>query len=155
MTKSFKAVLRDKHVKAILVNVFAGINRCDWVAKGVVDAMNELEIKIPIVVRLAGTRVEEGRRIIDASGLTMISANSLAEAAQKVVAAAKNSRAVGHVAFRRGGSLRTPRRPRRARQEMRRRRPARQPKDHNPRKPLSTCSSVDQDRGRRSKQRAR
>ena len=103
VAKSFKAVLRDKHVKAILVNVFAGINRCDWVAKGVVDAMNELEIKIPIVVRLAGTKVEEGRRIIDASGLTMISANSLAEAAQKVVAAAKNSRAAGHVAFRRGG----------------------------------------------------
>ena len=74
VAKSFKAVLRDKHVKAILVNVFAGINRCDWVAKGVVDAINELEIKIPIVVRLAGTKVEEGRRIIDASGLTMISA---------------------------------------------------------------------------------
>ena len=75
MTKSFKAVLRDKHVKAILVNVFAGINRCDWVAKGVVDAVRELEIKIPIVVRLAGTKVEEGRRIIDDSGLTMISAD--------------------------------------------------------------------------------
>ena len=72
---------------------FAGINRCDWVAKGVVDAINELEIKIPIVVRLAGTKVEEGRRIIDASGLTMISADLLAEAAQKVVAAAKNSKA--------------------------------------------------------------
>ena len=93
VTKSFKLVLRDKHVKAILVNVFAGINRCDWVAKGVVDAINELEIKIPVVVRLAGTKVEEGRRIIDESGLTMISANSLAEAADKVVAAAKNSRA--------------------------------------------------------------
>ena len=93
VTKSFKLVLRDKHVKAILVNVFAGINRCDWVAKGVVDAINELEIKIPVVVRLAGTKVEEGRRIIDESGLTMISADSLAEAADKVVAAAKNSRA--------------------------------------------------------------
>ena len=103
VAKSFKAVLRDKHVKAILVNVFAGINRCDWVAKGVVDAINELEIKIPIVVRLAGTKIEEGRRIIDASGLTMISADLLAEAAQKVVAAAKNSRAAGHLAFRRGG----------------------------------------------------
>ncbi|TXI41163.1 MAG: ADP-forming succinate--CoA ligase subunit beta, partial [Mycobacterium sp.] len=61
VTKSFKAVLRDKNVKAILVNVFAGINRCDWVAKGVVDAVKELEIKMPIVVRLAGTNVEEGR----------------------------------------------------------------------------------------------
>jgi len=93
VTKSFKAVLRDKNVKAILVNVFAGINRCDWVAKGVVDAIKELEIKIPIVIRLAGTKVEEGRRIIDQSGLAMISADSLAEAADKVVVAAKNSKA--------------------------------------------------------------
>jgi malate-CoA ligase subunit beta len=88
VTKSFKAVLRDKNVKAILVNVFAGINRCDWVAKGVVDAIKELEIKIPVVVRLAGTNVEEGKRIIDTSGLSVIvSADTLAEAAQKVVAA--------------------------------------------------------------------
>jgi malate-CoA ligase subunit beta len=63
------------------------------VAKGVVDAIKELEIKIPIVVRLAGTNVEEGRRIIDQSGLTMISAETLAEGAQKAVAAAKASRA--------------------------------------------------------------
>jgi malate-CoA ligase subunit beta len=91
VTKSFKAVLRDKNVKAILVNVFAGINRCDWVAKGVVDAVKELEIKMPIVVRLAGTNVEEGRRIIDSSGLTVISAESLADAAAKAVAAAKSA----------------------------------------------------------------
>lgn len=91
VTKSFKAVLRDKNVKAILVNVFAGINRCDWVAKGVVDAVKELEIKMPIVVRLAGTNVEEGRRIIDTSGLTVISAESLADAANKAVAAAKSA----------------------------------------------------------------
>ncbi|MBA4130461.1 MAG: ADP-forming succinate--CoA ligase subunit beta [Hyphomicrobium sp.] len=91
VTKSFKAVLRDKNVKAILVNVFAGINRCDWVAKGVVDAVKELEIKMPIVVRLAGTNVEEGRRIIDTSGLTVISAESLADAAAKAVAAAKSA----------------------------------------------------------------
>jgi malate-CoA ligase subunit beta len=91
VTKSFKAVLRDKNVKAILVNVFAGINRCDWVAKGVVDAVKELEIKMPIVVRLAGTNVEEGRRIIDTSGLTVISAESLADAAAKAVSAAKSA----------------------------------------------------------------
>ena len=72
---------------------FAGVNCCDWVAKGVVDAIKELKIKIPVVVRLAGTNVEEGRRIIEESGLTMISADSLAEAAEKVVAAAKSSRA--------------------------------------------------------------
>jgi len=91
VTKSFKAVLRDKNVKAILVNVFAGINRCDWVAKGVVDAVRELEIKMPIVVRLAGTNVEEGRKIIDESGLTVISAETLADAAAKAVTAAKNA----------------------------------------------------------------
>ncbi len=91
VTKSFKAVLRDKNVKAILVNVFAGINRCDWVAKGVVDAIKDLEIKVPIVVRLAGTNVEEGRKIIDQSGLTMISAETLADAAQKAVAAAQKA----------------------------------------------------------------
>ncbi len=91
VTKSFKAVLRDKNVKAILVNVFAGINRCDWVAKGVVDAVKELEIKMPIVVRLAGTNFEEGRRIIDTSGLTVISAESLADAAAKAVAAVKSA----------------------------------------------------------------
>ncbi|MFM7083900.1 MAG: malate--CoA ligase subunit beta [Hyphomicrobium sp.] len=91
VTKSFKAVLRDKNVRAILVNVFAGINRCDWVAKGVVDAVKELEIKMPIVVRLAGTNVEEGRRIIENSGLRVIGAETLADAAKKAVAAAKSA----------------------------------------------------------------
>jgi len=91
VAKSFKAVLKDKNVKALLLNVFAGINRCDWVAKGVVDAVNDLNIKMPVVVRLAGTNVEEGRRIIDESGLTVISADTLAEAAQKAVAAAKSA----------------------------------------------------------------
>ncbi|CAN1723820.1 succinyl-CoA synthetase subunit beta [Hyphomicrobium sp. 1Nfss2.1] len=91
VAKSFKAVLKDKNVKALLLNVFAGINRCDWVAKGVVDAVNDLNIKMPVVVRLAGTNVEEGRRIIDESGLTVISAETLAEAAQKAVAAAKSA----------------------------------------------------------------
>ena len=91
VTKSFRAVLRDKNVKAILVNVFAGINRCDWVAKGVVDSVKELNLTLPIIVRLAGTNVEEGRKIIDQSGLTVISAETLADAAKKAVAAAKNA----------------------------------------------------------------
>jgi malate-CoA ligase subunit beta len=91
VAKSFKAVLKDKKVKALLLNVFAGINRCDWVAKGVVDAITELNIKMPVVVRLAGTNVEEGRRILNESGLTVITAETLAEAAQKAVAAAKNT----------------------------------------------------------------
>ncbi len=91
VAKSFKAVLKDKKVKALLLNVFAGINRCDWVAKGVVDAITELNIKMPVVVRLAGTNVEEGRRILNESGLTVITAETLAEAAQKAVAAAKSA----------------------------------------------------------------
>jgi malate-CoA ligase subunit beta len=91
VAKSFKAVLKDKNVKALLLNVFAGINRCDWVAKGVVDAVHDLQIKMPVVVRLAGTNVEEGRRILDESGLTVITAETLAEAAQKAVAAAKSA----------------------------------------------------------------
>ena len=89
VTKSFRAVLRDKNVKVILVNVFAGINRCDWVAKGVVDSIKELNITMPVIVRLAGTNVEEGRKIIDQSGLTVISAETLGDAAAKAVAAAK------------------------------------------------------------------
>ncbi len=93
VTKSFRAVLKDKNVRAILVNVFAGINRCDWVAKGVVDAVKELDIRMPVVVRLAGTNVEEGRRILEESGLSLITAETLGEAAQKAVAAVNTSRA--------------------------------------------------------------
>ncbi len=89
VAKSFKAVLRDQNVKTLLLNVFAGINRCDWVAKGVVDAVKELDIKMPIIVRLAGTNVEEGRRILNESGLSVITAETLAEAAEKAVAATK------------------------------------------------------------------
>jgi len=91
--KSFRAVLRDSNVKAVLVNVFAGINRCDWVAKGVVLAVQELDIKVPVVVRLAGTNVEEGRKIIAESGLTLRAAESLRDAAEKAVAAANDSNA--------------------------------------------------------------
>ncbi len=91
VAKSFKAVLKDKKVKALLLNVFAGINRCDWVAKGVVDAVSELNIKMPVVVRLAGTNVEEGRRILNESGLTVITVATLAQAAAKAVAAATSA----------------------------------------------------------------
>ena len=78
----------DKNVKAVLVNIFAGINRCDWVAQGVIKAMEMAPLDVPLVVRLAGTHVEEGRAILAASGVKLISATSLAEAAQKAVAAA-------------------------------------------------------------------
>lgn len=87
--KAFRTVLMDKKVEVILVNIFAGINRCDWVAKGVVQAFEEIELKMPVVVRLAGTNVEEGKRIIQESGLPIITADSLADAAEKAVAALK------------------------------------------------------------------
>jgi malate-CoA ligase subunit beta len=84
---AFRLVLADPNVRAILVNIFAGINRCDWVAEGVVQAARGL--RVPLVVRLAGTNVEAGRRILQESGLPIITATTLAEAAQQAVAAAK------------------------------------------------------------------
>jgi len=89
---SFKAVLNDKNVEAILVNIFAGINRCDWIAEGVIRAVKELELKIPLVVRLSGTNVEEGRKLIADSGLNITTAETLAEAADLVVGAWKLAR---------------------------------------------------------------
>jgi malate-CoA ligase subunit beta len=85
--KAFRTVLMDDGVKVVLVNIFAGINRCDWVAEGVVKAFQQADIQVPVVVRLAGTNVEEGRQIIDNSGLPIITADTLADAAQKSVAA--------------------------------------------------------------------
>jgi malate-CoA ligase subunit beta len=90
---AFRLVLSDAKVGAMLVNIFAGINRCDWVAQGVVQAARDIRMKVPLVVRLAGTNVEEGRRIIKESGLPIITADTLSEAAEKVVAALKSSRA--------------------------------------------------------------
>jgi malate-CoA ligase subunit beta len=89
--KAFRAVLNDDKVTAMLVNIFAGINRCDWVAEGVVDAFAAIDVRIPVVVRLAGTHVDEGRAIIAASGLPIQTADTLAEAAELVVAAARAS----------------------------------------------------------------
>lgn len=88
---AFKLVLSDTNVKAILVNIFAGINRCDWVAQGVVQAVEHIVISVPLVVRLAGTNEEEGRKIIEESGLPIITADTLAEAAEKAVAAARSA----------------------------------------------------------------
>src|SRR3989475_11258617 len=78
---------------AILVNVFAGINRCDWVAQGVVQAVREVHVPVPLVVRLAGTNVDEGRRILTDSGLPIVTADTLSEAAERVVAARNQVRA--------------------------------------------------------------
>ena len=90
VAKAFKLVTMDKNVEAILVNIFAGINRCDWVAEGVVQALEKNPVDVPVIVRLAGTHVEEGRRILARSGLPVIRANTLAEAAERAVAAWKN-----------------------------------------------------------------
>ncbi|GAA5066913.1 malate--CoA ligase subunit beta [Roseibacterium beibuensis] len=87
---AFRTVLTDPNVEVILVNIFAGINRCDWIAKGVVQAYEEVGLTIPVVVRLSGTNVEEGRQIIENSGLPLISADTLAGAAEAAVAARPN-----------------------------------------------------------------
>jgi malate-CoA ligase subunit beta len=85
--KAFRLVLADKGVKAMLVNIFAGINRCDWIAEGVVHAVRNIDMKVPLIVRLSGTNVEAGRRIIAESGLPIIVAETLADAAEKAVKA--------------------------------------------------------------------
>ncbi len=89
--KAFNLVLSDNNVECILVNIFAGINRCDWIADGVVQAVKQIDLKVPLVVRLSGTNVEEGRKIIKESGLPIISADTLQEAADKAVAAWKEA----------------------------------------------------------------
>jgi succinyl-CoA synthetase beta subunit len=86
--QAFRTVLSDQNVSVILVNIFAGINRCDWIAKGVIQAYKEVGIELPVVVRLSGTNVEEGQKIIRESGLPIISADTLEEAAEKAVSAA-------------------------------------------------------------------
>jgi succinyl-CoA synthetase beta subunit len=88
IANAFRIVLQDPNVRAILVNIFAGINRCDWIAQGVVQATRNQEIEVPVIVRLAGTNVEEGRRILEESGLELIQAADLDDAAAKAVAAA-------------------------------------------------------------------
>jgi malate-CoA ligase subunit beta len=90
---AFQLVLSDRRVKAILVNVFAGINRCDWVAQGVVQAVRAIGVAVPIVVRLAGTNVAAGRRVLEDSGLPVLTADTLADAAARVVAARNAGRA--------------------------------------------------------------
>jgi succinyl-CoA synthetase beta subunit/malate-CoA ligase subunit beta len=87
VAKAFKLVLSDERVEAILVNIFAGINRCDWVAEGVVKALHDLDVQVPVVVRLSGTNVEEGRRILAESDVSVITAETLEDAGNKAVAA--------------------------------------------------------------------
>jgi len=89
VTKAFQIILKDPKVKAVLVNIFGGIMKCDNIAAGVVEASKKVHIKVPLIVRLEGTNVKEGKAILAASGLKLEQADSLWEAAQKAVAAAK------------------------------------------------------------------
>ena len=87
VSAAFKIILSDKNVEGILINIFGGIMRCDIIAQGVVEAAKEVDLKVPLVVRLAGTKVDEGKEILKKSGLTIISADNLSDAAKKIVEA--------------------------------------------------------------------
>ena len=86
VSKAFNLVLSDENVKCILINIFAGINRCDWVAEGIIQAVQKIDLKVPVVVRLSGTNVEQGRKMLEDSGLPLIMAETLKEGADKAVA---------------------------------------------------------------------
>ena len=85
VSAAFKIILSDKNVKGILINIFGGIMKCDVIAQGVIDAAKEIKINVPLVVRLAGTNFEQGKKILDNSGLEIISASDLSDAAKKIV----------------------------------------------------------------------
>ena len=92
VTEAFKLMLKNPHLKAILVNIFGGIMKCDVIAEGVVAAARQVHLNVPLVVRLEGTNVELGKKILAESGLPIISGSDMADAAQKVVAAAKGAK---------------------------------------------------------------
>jgi len=89
IVKAFKLITMDKKVEVILVNIFAGINRCDWVAEGIIQALKKIAVKVPLVIRLAGTNVEKGNKILKESKLNYIEAHTLEDAANKAVNAIK------------------------------------------------------------------
>jgi succinyl-CoA synthetase beta subunit len=91
VTAAFKIITADPNVKGILVNIFGGIMRCDVIAEGVIAAVQEVGLKVPLVVRLEGTNVELGKRIIRESGLNVIAADDLDDAAQKIVGAVRGT----------------------------------------------------------------
>jgi succinyl-CoA synthetase beta subunit len=88
VAEAFKLIVSDPKVKAILVNIFGGIVRCDLIAEGIIQAVREVELAVPVIVRLEGTNVEQGRQLLADSGLAITSATGLTDAAQKAVAAA-------------------------------------------------------------------
>ena len=89
VTAAFKLILADKNVKGILINIFGGIMRCDVLASGVVDAAKQVNLSVPLVVRLAGTNYKEGKEILEKSNLKILSAADLNDAAKKIVEAVK------------------------------------------------------------------
>jgi succinyl-CoA synthetase beta subunit len=89
VTEAFKIMLKNPNLKAILVNIFGGIMKCDVIANGVIAAAREVKLSVPLVVRMKGTNEDLGKQILKDSGLPIISANNMAEAAERVVAAAK------------------------------------------------------------------
>ena len=89
VSAAFKIILLDKNVRGILINIFGGIMKCDVLAQGVVEAAKERKINVPLVVRLAGTNFEEGKKILQNSNLKIISADNLDDAAKKIVEAIK------------------------------------------------------------------
>jgi len=91
VTEAFKIMLRNRNVRGILVNIFGGIMRCDTIAEGVIAAVKEVGLKVPLVVRLEGTNVDLGKKIINESGLNVIPADDLDDAAQKIVAAIRGA----------------------------------------------------------------
>jgi succinyl-CoA synthetase beta subunit len=91
VTEAFRIITSDANVKAILVNIFGGIAKCDMIATGIVEATKTLSLKVPLVVRLEGTNVDLGKKILADSGLAIIAADNLADAAKKVVAAVKGA----------------------------------------------------------------
>ncbi len=91
VTEAFRIILTNDQVRAILVNIFGGIVRCDLIAEGVIAAVQEADVRVPVVVRLEGTNVEQGRRLLDDSGMKVVSAKDLADAASKVVSLAEES----------------------------------------------------------------
>ena len=92
VTAAFKIIVSDPHVKGILVNIFGGIMKCDIIAEGIIAAAKEVHLSVPLVVRLEGTNVELGKKILAESGLPILSANDLADAAQKIVKAVKEKK---------------------------------------------------------------
>jgi len=91
VTTAFKIILSDPNVEGILVNIFGGIMRCDVIAEGVVAAAREVSLQVPLVVRLEGTNVDLGKRILGESGLAIIAADNLADAAEKIVKAVQEA----------------------------------------------------------------